>query len=136
MHLDSYGKNQKIYDAFSNEWDCCEEFGESSQGEYLDGDDSDDDYPMMPPPSAAAGEPDTPLSDPLTPADAQPAPAVEDRSFHIVPPAEIPLDWEDFETSQLLYEMYGFVAPLPLLLSLEFRWRCWVQSHARRCFNL
>ena len=23
MHLDSYGKNQKIYDAFSNEWDCC-----------------------------------------------------------------------------------------------------------------
>ena len=48
MHLDAYGKNQKIYDAFSNEWDCCEEF---SPDEFLDDDDIDDDFPMMPPPS-------------------------------------------------------------------------------------
>jgi hypothetical protein len=49
MHLDAYGKNQKIYDSFSNEWDCCDEFGELSQDEFLDDDSIDDEYPMMPP---------------------------------------------------------------------------------------
>ena len=118
MHLDSYGKNQKIYDAFSNEWDCCEEFGAVSPDEFLDDDGIDDDFPMMPPPSAAVEDqamgPDAPLADPLAPASAQPAPAVEDRSFSIVCSVEMNFDWEDLETSQLLYEIYGFVAPLPL----------------------
>ena len=123
MHLDSYGKNQKIYDAFSNEWDCCSKFGEVSQDDVDDDNGTDDDFPMMPPPSAAAGgqalEPDTPLADtPLTnppsPITSHPAPTVEDRSFSIAPPAEIPFDWEEFETSQLLYQFYGFVTPLPL----------------------
>ncbi|KAF8802351.1 hypothetical protein BYT27DRAFT_7059341, partial [Phlegmacium glaucopus] len=39
MHLDAYNKCQKIYDAFSNEWDCCSEFGEPSQGDFADDDD-------------------------------------------------------------------------------------------------
>ena len=108
MHLDAYGRNQKIYDAFSNEWDCCEEFGTLSPDEFPDGDDSDDEYQMMPPTSVAVEDqamgPDTP----------QPIPAVNDRSFSIVPSVEMIFDWEDLETSQLLYEIYGFVAPLPL----------------------
>jgi hypothetical protein len=123
LHLDSYGKNQKIYDAFSNEWDCCEEFGAVSPDEYLDDNDIDDEFPMMPPPSAAVGDkvmgPDTPLADPSVPPSAQPAPAVEDRSFIINRSAEMNFDWEDLETSQLLYEIYGFVHPLPLPTELS-----------------
>ena len=121
MHLDAYGKNQRIYDAFSNEWDCCEEFGALSVDEFLDDDDGiDDDFPMMPPPgpSSVVGDQamgsETPLANPPVPANAQPPPAVEDRTFSIVRSAEMDFDWQDFETSQLLYEMYGFVHPLPL----------------------
>jgi hypothetical protein len=115
MHLDAYGKDQKIYDAFSNEWDCCEEFGAFSPDEFLDDDGIDDDFPMMPPPSSAVGDQsDTPLANPPVPASGQPPPAVEDRSFSIVRSAEMNFDWEDLETSQLLYEIYGFVHPLPL----------------------
>ena len=118
MHLDDYSKNQKIYDAFSNEWDCCYEFGESSQDECLDDDGIDDDFPMMPPPSAVVENqalgPDIPLAEPLVAASAKPAPAVENRSFSVARSVETIFDWEDFETSQLLYEIYGFVAPLPL----------------------
>jgi hypothetical protein len=118
MHLDSYGKNQKIYDAFSNEWDCCEEFGVISPDEYLDDDAIDDEFPMMPPPSAVVGDQamghDTPLANSPVPVSAQLAPAVEERSFTIVRPAEMNFDWEGLETSQLLYEIYGFVHPLPL----------------------
>jgi hypothetical protein len=118
MHLDTYGEKQKIYDAFSNEWDCCSEFGESSDNEFWDEDGIDDDFPMMPPSSTAAGDqalgPDTSLAGPLLRATSQPAPAAEDRSFTIARPAQIAFDWHDFETPQLLYDFYGFVAPLPL----------------------
>ena len=122
MHLDAYGENQKIYDAFSNEWDCCEEFGTLSPGEFLDGDEDDNEFQMMPHTSGAVDDqaigpdmedqamgPDT-----LVPASAQPAPVVNDRSFSIVPSTEMFFDWEAHETSQLLYEIYGFVPPLPL----------------------
>jgi hypothetical protein len=118
MHLDTYGKNQKIYDAYSNEWDCCEEFGALSPDEVPDDDGIDNDFPMMPPPSSAVGDQpmgsDTPLADPPVPASVQLPPAVEDRSFNVVRSAEMNFDWEDLETTQLLYEIYGFVHPLPL----------------------
>ena len=59
-----------------------------------------------------------PLANPQVPAStvSQLLPAVEDRSFSIVRSAEMNFDWEarELETSQLLYEMYGFVHPLPL----------------------
>ena len=114
MHLDSYGENQKIYDAFSNEWDCCYKFGESTKDERIYNENDDDDEYMMPPPSAAALdrelEPDILLAD-----DTQSASTVEERRpFSVVGPVDIPFDWEDFETSQLMYQFYGFVAPLPL----------------------
>jgi hypothetical protein len=116
MHLDAYGKNQKIYDPFSNEWDCCSEFGALSEDDVDDAD-IDGDFDMMPSPSAAAEDqalgPDTPLTDPLEPFTSQPAPAV-DRSFSVTRPAEISFDLRDFETSQILYQCYGFVTPLPL----------------------
>ena len=57
---------------------------------------------------------ETPLANPPVPASAQPLPAVEDRSFSIFRSAEMNFDWEELETSQLLYEMYGFVHPFPL----------------------
>ena len=117
MHLDAYGENQKRYDAFSNEWDCCEEFGTLAPGEFLDGDDSDDDFNMGPPSAAVenhAPGPDTPLTDTLVADNAQPATVVDVGSFSITCPAEMIFDWEELETSQLLYEIYGFVPPLPL----------------------
>ena len=122
-HLDDYGKNQKRYDAFSNEWDCCYEFGESSPEEMED--DSDDEYPMMPASAAAAEQSLGPGLDlnnddyPMTPPSAEAGPdehsdTVQKRPFSVVGPAEMPFDWEEFETSQLLYEFYGFVCPIPL----------------------
>ena len=92
MHLDSYGENQKIYDAFSNEWDCCCEFGESTKDERIYDENDDDDEYMMPPPSAAALdrelEPDILLAD-----DTQSASTVEERRpFSVVGPVDIPFD--------------------------------------------
>lgn len=110
MHLDAYGKNQKVYDAFSNEWDFCYKFGQLSQDD-LDDDNNNDDFSMMPADQPLG--PGTLVADPLVPTASQPTPAV-DRSFSVFRPAEIPLDWHDFKTSQLLYEFYGFVTPLPL----------------------
>ena len=103
MHLDFYSKNQKIYDAFSNEWDCCSKFGEVSQ----DDDGINNNFPMLPPPSAAAGdwslEPDTLLTDSSSSITSYSASTIEDRSFSITPLAEISFDWEEFEVFQLLY---------------------------------
>lgn len=82
----------------------------------MDGDDSDDDeYLMLPAHSDAveqAMDDDTQLADPLAASGAQHAEG--NRSFSIIPSAEMNFDWEDLETSQLLYEFYGFVHPLPL----------------------
>jgi hypothetical protein len=107
-YLGDYGKNQKVYDPFSNEWDCCSEFGEVSQDDVDDADIDEDfeDFSATSPPS------DAPVAEPLMPAISEPA--VIDRSFSVARPAEISFDWQDFETSKLLYEFYGFVAPLPL----------------------
>ena len=58
--------------------------------------------------------PDTPLANPLASGSAQPALTVEERSFTIVRSSEMNFEWEALETSQLLYEIYGFVPPLPL----------------------
>src|SRR6202522_1977880 len=127
VHLDTYGENQKIYDAFSNEWDCCHKFGELSGNEVPDDNDNDydDDYPMMPPPSAAVLDDDDDDDYPMVPTPSaavadlpasvsQPTPADEARPFTVVGPADMPFDWEQFETSKLMYDIYGFVVPLPL----------------------
>ena len=107
-HLDSFGENQKVYDAFSNEWDCCEEFGEFTDHDVAvagDNDGSDDEYPSMPLPISvtdAAMDPAEPLHND------------EERRFDVDPPTVIDFDWEDLETSALLYQFLGFVAPLPI----------------------
>jgi hypothetical protein len=55
MSFDSYKNSQRIYDAFSNAWDCCTEFEFSPRDE--DEMDSDDDGPSVspehPPPSSS-----------------------------------------------------------------------------------
>ena len=91
-------------------------------GDFLDGDDSDNDFNMGPPSAAVenhAPGPDTPLTDTLVADNAQPATVVDVGSFSITCPAEIIFDWEELETSQLLYEMYGFFPPLPLPLPTQ-----------------
>lgn len=112
MNLDAYGTNQKIYDAFSNEWDCCYEFGESTDEEYLHDNGVDDNDPMM-----FSSSVDTEFER-LGPSTSKtvvlPSLAAQDRSFIVIRPAEVVFDWHDFETSRLLYDFYGFVAPLPL----------------------
>ena len=108
MHLDSYGKNQKIYDAFSNEWDCCYEFGQFMDDDIVGSDnDGDDEYPSMPPaPSATDAEIDSAVIVP--PAD------VEERQFQIDVPSDVDFDWKDINPSDILYQFLGFIAPLPL----------------------
>jgi hypothetical protein len=107
-HLDSFGENQKVYDAFSNKWDCCEEFGEFTDHDFAvagEDDESDDEYPPMPPPISVTDtvmEPAEPLHDD------------EERLFNVDPPTVINFDWEDLETSALLYQFLGFVPPLPI----------------------
>ena len=63
-----------------------------------------------PSPSSAVGDQamgsELPLANPQVPASAQLLPAVEDRSFSIVRSAEINFDWEELETSQLLYVVF------------------------------
>jgi hypothetical protein len=108
-YLSDYGKNQKVYDSFSNEWDCCSEFGEMTEDDVDDAD-IDEDFEDF---SAASPPPEAPVADPPMPAVSQLA--VVDRSFSVARPAQISFDWhKDFETSKLMYEFYGFVAPLPL----------------------
>ena len=84
-HLEVYGKNQKVYDAFSNEWDCCYEFGPVSDEDVDDDDDDADDFSMPPLPSDLGD----PVADPLVPITSQSVP-VMDRSFTIARPAQIP----------------------------------------------
>ena len=134
-HLDSYGKNQKKYDSFANEWDCFEEFGERSPDDMDDDDDDymddgigdmdhddDDDsirgtYPSVARHPAATdrdalGE-SSQHPDDLT--DAETFLEPEDRSYKPDAPVDGPeFDWEEMETAQILYEFLGFVAPLPL----------------------
>ena len=90
----------------------------SAQPPFAEDDGVENGFPMLPPPSSAvrdqAMDSDTLLPDPPVPTSAQPSSAVQDRSFSIVCSAEMNFDWEDLETSQLLYEIYGFVHPLPL----------------------
>src|SRR5277367_3650822 len=76
-HLDSFGENQKVYDAFSNEWDCCVEFGEFTDHDFAvagEDDGCDDEYPPLPPPISV---PDTVM---------EPA-ENEERPFNVVVPA-------------------------------------------------
>ena len=110
LHLDSYSKKQKVYDAFSNEWDCCYEFGDDSEGDFAEDDDgSDDEYPSMPPP------PPVPVADTaIEMAAVGSSSRVEDEEFNVDVPSNIQYHWQDLETSQLLYEFLGFVAPLPI----------------------
>ena len=107
-HLDSFGENQKVYDAFSNEWDCCEEFGEFTDHDVAvagDDDGSDDEYPSMPPPMSVTDTEMEPV---------EPLHNDEERPFDVDPPTNITFDWEDLETCDLLYKFFGFVVPLPI----------------------
>ncbi len=62
-----FGRNQKIYDSFSNSWDLCKEFGKKDKGGFRWGDgydssDSEDDMPH-------ASRPDHPEQDTFIPDD-------------------------------------------------------------------
>jgi hypothetical protein len=108
VHLDSFGANQKVYDAFSNEWDCCEEFGELTDHDVGVGgedDGSDREYPSMPLPISVTNTVIQP---------AEPLHNDEERPFNLDPPTNVKFDWEDLETSDLLYRFFGFVPPLPI----------------------
>ncbi len=55
--LDEYGKNQKVFDERSNEWDCCTEMGDLDAEEKQALDDEDSETTLLtdhgPPPSAS-----------------------------------------------------------------------------------
>ena len=101
--LDFYGEQQKWYDPFWNEWDCCEEFGP------WDGDDNDDGYDED-------GEifedgeinADIDCPPPQTPRRSPSPPPIAEEN--LVPAEELP---EMHEIEHILSEHYGFVLPQP-----------------------
>ncbi|KAF7771104.1 hypothetical protein Agabi119p4_7078 [Agaricus bisporus var. burnettii] len=83
--LNWYSPAQKRYNAFDNEWDCCQDWGED-----LDEEDRITDDPRPPPPSTQAMAP--PIS--------QSPEWMAERLTE--------------EVERILYRYFGFVAPIPL----------------------
>lgn len=123
--LDFYGRNQKVYDAFSNCWDLCDDFGPVEPDEF-DPNDIDDFLPDDPPSIASFSHSPSTLSpshpslehlhSQLTHASSPP---------RLLCPEALPIpriatsgySYEEYETSQILYDYLGFVHPLPLPLT-------------------
>ena len=127
--LDFYGKNQKVYDAFSNCWDVCDDFGAVEPDEF-DPNDDDDDFDFLPPapndspsiagpshapstapPSHFQSSPESPNPQLMT-TSVSPPPRRE--VLHIPRIAASGYSYEKYETAQIIRDFLGFVPPLPL----------------------
>lgn len=139
--LSNYGSQRKRYDAFFNEWDCCDEFGEITQEEEDEMDSwipqtFDPEAPIsstvpLPatPPAQSSTAPSSlytslPAQDP--PLDLfQPIPPSENVPSHPVPPSEnvpsqpqnaphsphLPEDPHGQEVEEMFGYFYGYIAP-------------------------
>ena len=138
--LDQYGENQKVYNAFLNEWDCGVAFGDLTPQEKMamdyDSDGSDDesllpasDWPRATTPSPAlSAEPQLHLtsvnnqSSSVAVALEQLASTTQDQAAPMgpwIPRFQAPerayvYDVGSYPATQMLYEFYGFTPPLPV----------------------
>jgi hypothetical protein len=153
--LDFYGRNQKVYDAFTNCWDLCDDFGAVEPDEFDPNDDDDDFFPSAPnnPPSIASAShaPSTPPPSHFQSLPESPHPPLMFASGSTPPPSHLqsssesphpqpmlsdfpprrreglPIpgiatsgySYEEYETAQIIHDFFGFVAPLPLPLTLR-----------------
>jgi hypothetical protein len=112
--LGDYNENQLKYDAFWNEWDCCEGFGTGDPEEY------DEDY--WGPININHDEGDQPINHDDDPSTAirsharspSPPPIVDEL---VLPPAGddvVARDVSQASAVDVLYYHYGFVPPLPI----------------------
>jgi len=112
--LANYGRNQKRYDSFANEWDCVSQLGELEEDELLL--QCWDDEPILydAPPSSSSQAPDGDLSEMYTPPD----PPSQDESSsknQLVPWDIISAPVQTLSESMcIMYEHFGFVPPLQL----------------------
>jgi hypothetical protein len=111
--LSSYTASQKRYDAFSNEWDCCDAL---SPGDIVD-DDMEDviEYTMT------QGEIDPEIQEipPPPPPDNVDTPSAPNSCSTVAPTRSEGGESEDYtvypsEPLEVLWKFYGFVPPLPL----------------------
>ncbi|KAG6905969.1 hypothetical protein DXG01_016612 [Tephrocybe rancida] len=125
--LGEYSGEMSRYDSFTNEWDCCEEFGppEREDEDFGVTDFLREDSPVDPTLDTEAPFPDLGPR-PLTPP-AQPAQILDAERYHVphflpvtksglslslVPPG--PADLWQQEVLEILFVYYGYTPPLPL----------------------
>jgi len=98
--LENYGVHQKRYDAFWNEWDCCEQFGPA------DSEDGDDDDYWEPGQPGELIQPDLEYEPPTPSHQRSPSPP-------LIADENLPVDEDTYEVSDMLSMHYGFIPPLP-----------------------
>lgn len=110
--LEDYGRDQKVYNSFMNEWDCAYEMGQKHvdelEAEWLEDDDMEPILPLAP-------HSEFPSNDtyPSSPQPYRLAPSVSVW--------ELESDVHKFEAISILHEYYGFVPPLPPAVNLNRR---------------
>lgn len=117
-----FGKNQKVYNAFLNEWDCGCTFGDllDEEKERRQDDDDDDDF-AFPIGMAVNRHPPSPvLASAESSASRASANELASKSFgpwvpvFREPESTYVYDVGAYPATQTLYEFYGFTPPLPV----------------------
>jgi hypothetical protein len=99
--LSYYSGAQCVFDAFRNEWDCCEEFGDPE--EMDDDDDGDEGYPEPVPNFIEPNEPNKEYELPERQQSPSPPPLTDDNVVSENP--------EVFQIRKVLYRHFGFIVP-------------------------
>jgi hypothetical protein len=126
--LEDYGRNQKVYDAFFNEWDCIAELGEMDQDEIERMDWGEESILYDPPPPSPHPGPSTTyqqepsgtnvyknMSQPLAydQSEVYMPPAVEPGKPSLVPEYLLPKSVVTVsEVAHVMHEYFGYVPPL------------------------
>lgn len=99
--LGFYGRNQRLYDGFTKEWDCCSQFGDREEDEIERDSEYDDngDYEMA--------EDQGSVTDPMG--------RGHEMVVSMAPLLSATEVEQEFQTVDILKEYFGFVPPLPLI---------------------
>jgi hypothetical protein len=103
--LGDYSEKQRKYDAFWNEWDCCEEFGPGEGDEY------DEDYGGLAIDINQNHPSDPPTTIRSYVRSPSPRPIIDEL---VLPQAGDTNDMSQATAIDVLYAHYGFVPPLPI----------------------
>ena len=105
--LRSYGRKEKFYDPFFNEWDCVGEMGRLDR-EEIEGRPTVDEEVPLPHVIGIGNHDDSKAQYPEPLVNTKPSSLIPE---HLLPPAEL----TTFEPVHVMHEYYGFVPPLPII---------------------